>query len=180
MNGNWYPWAELANGNRPGEFARAWQHVHGIFDEAGATNVEWVWTPVARRVSAAFYPGDPYVDRVGLSGFNGGVQLTWREYESFDEFVVPALNELRRVAPDKPVELSEIGVAEEGGSKAEWIEGMFKTLRDRPEIDALIWFNLVKDSDWRIQSSPEANLAFAEGVAALPFGQRSRRPARLR
>jgi beta-mannanase len=180
MNGNWYPWAEHANGNRPGEFVRAWRHVHDIFDRIGASNVEWVWSPVSRRVSTAFYPGDDYVDRVGLSGFNGGAQLTWREYESFDDFVTPALDELGRVAPGKPVELSEIGVAEEGGSKPAWIEGMFKALRRRPEVDALIWFNLVKDSDWTIQSSPEATRAFAEGVAELRFGQRSRNPARLR
>ena len=45
MNGNWYPWSEHANGNRPHEFVRAWRHIHDIFRAAGATNVEWVWSP---------------------------------------------------------------------------------------------------------------------------------------
>src|SRR3712207_6839241 len=31
MNGDWYPWCERANGNRPGDYAAAWRHVHGVF-----------------------------------------------------------------------------------------------------------------------------------------------------
>ena len=50
MNGNWYPWAEDANGNKPGEYARMWRHVHDIFTAEGATNVKWVWCPVTRPV----------------------------------------------------------------------------------------------------------------------------------
>ena len=47
MNGGWYPWSERSNGNRPHEFVRAWRHIHDIFRAAGATNVEWVWSPAA-------------------------------------------------------------------------------------------------------------------------------------
>src|SRR5205807_106268 len=35
MNGTWYPWAERANGNRPGQFATAWRHVWRIFARQG-------------------------------------------------------------------------------------------------------------------------------------------------
>ena len=45
MNGTWYPWCERTNGNRPGQYVRAWRHVHDIFSEVGATNVTWVWSP---------------------------------------------------------------------------------------------------------------------------------------
>ena len=45
MNGNWFPWSESVNGNRPGEFVAAWRHVHDIFEQVGATNATWVWCP---------------------------------------------------------------------------------------------------------------------------------------
>src|SRR6476646_8353962 len=41
MNGDWFPWAEGANGNRPGDYVRAWRHVHDVFDEVGADNAIW-------------------------------------------------------------------------------------------------------------------------------------------
>ena len=77
MNGHWYPWSEQRSGNQPGEFVRAWRHVHDVFDRVGATNVVWVWSPNILRpvptVSLAdLYPGDEYVDWVGLVGYAVG------------------------------------------------------------------------------------------------------------
>jgi hypothetical protein len=45
MNGTWYPWSEVRNGNGAGEFARAWRHVRELFVDAGATNANFVWCP---------------------------------------------------------------------------------------------------------------------------------------
>ena len=56
MNGDWYPWGAGTNGNTPAEFVRAWRHVHDIFTAAGATNVQWVWSPVS-GAPAAVLPG---------------------------------------------------------------------------------------------------------------------------
>src|SRR5690606_25171035 len=61
MNGNWYPWAERMNGNDPGDYVNAWRHVHDLFEEVGADNVEWEWSPnVMYQGSTPFedlYPG---------------------------------------------------------------------------------------------------------------------------
>src|SRR5205807_915765 len=131
MNGNWYPWAENANGNRRGEFVEAWRHVHDLFRAAGAVNVRWVWSPVALAgtITAEQYPGDGYVDIVGLSAFNGGAQLKFDRWESFAAKLGPSLAGLQKIAPRKPIEISEVGCAEQGGSKARWISGMFQTLK---------------------------------------------------
>ena len=56
MNGDWYPWGAGTNGNTPAEFVSAWRHVHDIFAAAGATNVQWVWSPVSGAPSAVL-PG---------------------------------------------------------------------------------------------------------------------------
>jgi mannan endo-1,4-beta-mannosidase len=165
MNGNWYPWSERTNGNRPGEFVRAWRHVHGIFRAAGATNVKWVWGPAGINIRPRQYPGDSFVDLVGFTMFNGGLQLRFQRWRPFAELLARPLEQLRAIAPHKPVELSEVGSAEQGGNKAVWITRMFSTLPRHPEITSLIWFNLVKGSDWRLTSSTAATAAFSAGVA---------------
>ncbi|HSD82058.1 MAG TPA: glycosyl hydrolase [Solirubrobacteraceae bacterium] len=172
MNGRWYPWSESANGNRPGEFARAWRHVHALFAAAGATNVTWIWAPVAGGIRRSQYPGSAYVDVVGLSGFNGGGLLFRQEWRPFPVAFGPPLDALRWLAPDKPVELAELASTEHGGDKAAWIREVFAEVRRRPYIGALVWFNLRKEADWRIESSPAARAAFAEGIATARRGVR--------
>lgn len=167
MNGRWYPWSESQNGNRRGEFVEAWRHVHAIFRASGATNVDWIWSPVAGNIRAREYPGSAYVDAVGLSGFNGGRILFTKRWRSFRVAFVPPLDALHHVAPAKPVALTEVASTEEGGDKAAWIRNMFAEIRARPYIEALTWFNLRKETDWRIESSPEATAAFADGAASV-------------
>jgi beta-mannanase len=171
MNGNWYPWSEEANGNHPGDFAKAWLHTWRIFRRAGATNVEWVWSPVALDMQSDQYPGDRYVDRIGLSGFVGGIQLRHRPWRSFSTLFRRALRQVRRIAPEKPIEISEVGVAEKGGHKAAWIRGMFRTLAHRPVIDTLVWFNMDKGSDWRIDTSERSVRAFRAGIRQSRAGR---------
>src|SRR3712207_8531028 len=45
MNGDWHPFSEKRNGNQPGEYVKAWRHVHDIFTAVGANNATWVWCP---------------------------------------------------------------------------------------------------------------------------------------
>jgi beta-mannanase len=164
MNGRWYPWAERANGNRPGEFVRAWRHVRAIFAAAGATNVTWVWAPVAGAARPGLFPGSDQVDVIGVSGFNGGSILFRRRWRSFARAFGPTLDFVHALDPSKPVELAEIASTETGGNKAAWIRGMLTEVQRRPYIRALVWFNLSKETDWRIESSPSARRAFADGI----------------
>ncbi len=77
MNADWFPWAERANGNRPGDFVRAWRHVHRIFASVGASNATWVWCPIAdlhssRSQLRELFPGRAYVDWTCMDGYNFG------------------------------------------------------------------------------------------------------------
>jgi cellulose synthase (UDP-forming) len=171
MNGDWYPWSESTNGNRPGQFVAAWRHVHDIFTAQGATNVSWVWSPVARygvALNTADYPGSAYVDIVGLSGFNGGTALPWTGWRSFSSLFNTSLATLHSLAPTKPVQIAEVGSAEAGGDKAAWITSMFSDLRAHPYVTSVVWFDLMKQTDWRINSSPAAGAAFASAATPAP------------
>ncbi|MHB8693538.1 MAG: hypothetical protein ACYDHH_20055 [Solirubrobacteraceae bacterium] len=106
------------------------------------------------------------MDVLGLSGFNGGTALSWTGWRSFRSLFDRSLDTLRRLAPGKPVQISEVGSAEAGGSKAHWIAAMFADLRARPQVTSVLWFNLRKQADWRIQSSAAAGAAFAEAAGS--------------
>lgn len=168
MNGANYPWAERRNGNRPGDYVRAWRHVVGLFRAAGATNVTWIWAPVVGNLRAGQYPGDDVVDVVGVSGFNGGTAAFAKRWRPFPTTFDPTLDALHALAPDKPVALPEIASAEAGGDKARWIAELFADVRSRPYVRAVTWFDVAKEADWRIASSPAAQQAFKDAVAALP------------
>ena len=67
MNGTWYPWQADGNGNTPGDFKRAFRHVHRIFDRARRR--QRVLGVLGRHARAAapptplaelktYYPGD--------------------------------------------------------------------------------------------------------------------------
>ncbi len=177
MNGDWYPWGVGINGNRPGQFAAAWRHVHDLFGAAGATNVRWVWSPVARygvALSTAQYPGAGYVDVIGLSGFNGGSALPWTGWRSFASLFDASLATVHALAPAKPVQISEVGSAASGGSKANWISAMFADLAHHPEVRTVIWFDVDKQTDWRITSSPAAARAFATALRGAQRVPRAR------
>jgi hypothetical protein len=65
MNGNWYGWSKASTT----EYKNAWRHAHKLFTDAGATNVTWNWCPFWINIGKNFvdyYPGDEYVDIVGI------------------------------------------------------------------------------------------------------------------
>jgi hypothetical protein len=56
--------------------------------------------------------------------------------------------------------------AESGGSKADWItSAYYKDITNRmPKTQAIVWFDSIKERDWRINSS-DASLAAYQNVA---------------
>ncbi len=165
MNGNWFSW----NGN-PDKFKAVWQYLHNLLKKEGCHNVVWVWSPGVKSFPdekwnqmEQYYPGDQFVDWIGLDGYNWGDEDPKRPYSKwikFSEIFNKALKRLNKLAPGKPVMIAEIGCAESASrSKAEWIEDAFKNINNSPELKLLIWFNYDKrgegEADWRINSSPE-------------------------
>jgi len=168
MNGTWYPWDEQANGNHPGEFVRVWRHIHDIFAAAGATNVRWIWAPVA-NAPRAYFPGTRYVDMLGVTCLNGGKAMIRKGWRSFARICGRSISKLHALAPGLGVEISELGTAENGGSKATWIRNTLAFIANRPFIRGFVWFDISKETNWRIDSSGSARRAFAIGVRPPRF-----------
>ncbi|KRF34659.1 glycoside hydrolase family 26 protein [Nocardioides sp. Soil805] len=171
MNGDWYPWAEGVNGNGPGDHAAAWRHVVDLFRRAKVTTVTWSWSAnvpyPGSTPLASLYPGDSYVGRVGLDGYNWGTTQPWSTWQSFADVFGPGVAELGSIST-RPVHVTETAAPEgAGGDKAAWISDMWGWLAAHPEVRGVTWFSLLKEADWRIDSS-QASLD-AWGVGARVF-----------
>jgi len=181
MNGNWYAW-----GRNP-DFVAAWRHFHDLAVEEGATNVTWTWTANSiwsdpESDPGPYYPGDSYVDWVGIDSYNWGENPAQPdEWIDPDQTLSPTLSRVKQIAPGKPVAIVEDASSEIGGNKADWIREMLGTyLPHHPEIKAYLWFdwNFPKGglrADWPIESSVPAQEAFRGAIQSSVF--RSASPA---
>jgi len=170
MNGFWNPWSPGVNGNAVADYSVAWRHIHRIFEQVGARNVAWVWSPNVRHAGRGgdrplrdVYPGNAYVDFVGIDGYNWGCSQPGTRWQTFKEIFDATLREVRALTR-KPVIVSEVGSSERCGSKARWIQDFFAAVERRPYIVAVTWFNHLKETDWRVTSSPQAEAEFAKSV----------------
>jgi hypothetical protein len=174
MNGDWTSWSPGVNGNTTADFVSAWRRVYSIFRQEGATNAKWVWSPVADYEGTtpykAVYPGDAYVNWVGVSGYNWGDTRSWSYWQSFSEVFGKSYSKLKTMTR-KPIMIPEVASAESGGDKAAWIKKAF--LEDIPStfprIRAVVWFQANKENDWRVDSSPSSLKAYREVVASTYY-----------
>jgi hypothetical protein len=161
MNGD-----EAWSGNNASLYISAYRHIHDLFVAAGANNVVWAWCPNVTDTNGGngttmdYYPGDAYVDRTGVDGYNWGTKNDttngWQTFKQVFQDIYPLL-----AAKKKPILIGEMASAEAGGDKAKWIDDIIPTLRTSfPLIKGVVWFDINKEADWRISSSPasEASL----------------------
>lgn len=166
-NGTWYPWS-VAAGTPADVYVAAWRHVHDLFATRRAHNVKWVWSPnvsfLGSSSTGATYPGDDYVDVVGVDGYNWGTSQPWSHWIAPTDLFVPTMDELRRIAPGKPQLVTEVGSAEAGGSKSEWIRNLVRMIESRRDVAGFVWFDHDKEADWSMASTPESAVALAEAL----------------
>lgn len=170
MNGDWVSWS----GN-PEKFKQAWRYVIEVFRAQGARNVKWIWAPNCMDgprdnpdyFMEKYYPGQDYVDIIGLSGFNwGDVEkdgIPFHVWLNYEEIFGDAYTRLNKISDHKfwLVETASAEDATDSHRKAEWIKAMFSS-KTLPKVEAIIWFNENKEHDWRVQSSQATLNAFRE------------------
>ncbi|GGK26275.1 hypothetical protein GCM10008955_20060 [Deinococcus malanensis] len=163
MNGDWGAY-QLSARNTPQDFKRAWLRLHRIFREEKA-NVRWVWSPniiypTMRSNYRALYPGDAYVDEVGLDGYNWGTTNPWNRWKTFAQTFDQSYRAVKKIT-NKPMQLGELSSVEKGGNKAAWIRNMCQVLPSYPQVRKVFWFHVVdRNVDWRLTTSQAALDAF--------------------
>ncbi|TMM58198.1 glycosyltransferase [Maribacter algarum] len=135
-----YPWS-LTGKNTPEEFIEAWQYVYRIFENMHVENVVWVWNPWKDNAIAKYYPGDEFVDWIGITLLNYGKLNSDGKWYEFKELYHPFHEGLKQL-PYKPVLLAELGSLKIGGNRKEWFHNAFSSIDSLyPEINAVVFFN---------------------------------------
>jgi hypothetical protein len=163
-------------GNTAADYIAAWRHVVSIFRASGAGNAEFVWAPNIDDGGIPFtqyFPGEEWVDDVGLDGYNWGSAFAAQGHSwlSLGDTFASSYATLTQLS-SKPVMITETASAEIGGDKAGWIRrGFLNELPQRfPRVTAAIWFDVQKESDWRVDSSQASLEAFREVAASSLYG----------
>jgi mannan endo-1,4-beta-mannosidase len=155
MNGNWYPWSATVSGQSPVQFVDMWRHVHSIFDAKGidASHVQWVWCVNSKDASSLYtaeqyYPGNAYVDWIGIDGYNYGDQTfgaTSFQWQTPDQVLSPMLTRMRTLA-SKPIGLMETASSAATSSgvnrsaKDRWIQQLYAYVLQQG-FGMVIWFD---------------------------------------
>ena len=89
FNGTWFPWSAVG---QTATFIAAWQQVVNSMRSVAGAHYRFEWNPTLGQQSAgdlsAYYPGDAYVDYVGLDFYDGewatysGIDSEFQRYES--------------------------------------------------------------------------------------------------
>ena len=181
MNGDWCWYNAVYTALDTELYKKMWIYVHGIMKQQGVDNLIWVWNPhdksfpnFAWNSAFAYYPGDEYVDVVGMTGYNTGNYFTGETWREFKEIYDPLYKEYSYYF-DKPFILGEFASSSYGGDKSKWIKTMFEQIGNYPRIKVAVWWNGV-DFDSKMNSAriyiitenEETIQAFKDGLSKYP------------
>lgn len=196
MNGDWQSFQPTASGEKvhggtPAQFIAAWRYVVDKVRANGGSNIKWVFNPYAATYAGTtdvrtIWPGSPYVDVLGIDGYNwGGGPAPW---QSFDTIFKPMYDIVTSLDATMPVWICEFGSREptkndgvaidSSHSKADWIRDAMTTTAF-PRIQALVWFNEQKERDWRVDSSAASLTEMRTQLAAIGRGMPVQSPPTL-
>jgi hypothetical protein len=131
MNGGWFWWGGKTN------FADLWKIMYNRYtSHHKLNNLIWVWSPNISFGNPSmdvinYYPGDDYVDIIGLDGYNN--------LKNWDEDIEDKedLNQITTIAGNRPVALTEVGTLPD----PEWLKNQ------RPNVAwFLCWWTHIEEN----------------------------------
>lgn len=171
MNTRRYHWGTSETAYGPGSprfYQDMFRYLVNLFRKEGAGNVLWAFCPNAESIpnrtmtpdaawntATAYYPGNGFVDILGMDGYNWGTTQTtekngWKsDWRSFESIFGAMHAELKAISSTKPVIVFETASTVQGGDKARWILDALDTV-DTWRITGLAWFEVNKELDWRL------------------------------
>ncbi|EMA39639.1 serine protease halolysin R4 [Halococcus morrhuae DSM 1307] len=159
MNGDWYPWSPAVGNSNPRSYGRMWRHVHNRFDRQGiGDDLQWMWCVNAEDVTSyraeQMYPGNRYVDWLGLDGYNWGRSKSWSSWDSPNSIYGGMLDRLSNLS-NKPICVAEfasssrVSVGHDPRRKGQWIRDALEYFENHG-VDMWCWFNEDKETDWAV------------------------------
>jgi hypothetical protein len=183
FNGDWTNWAGSGE-----TFINAWHRTVNKIRAAGGTNVGFLWSPASGYGDRAFasYPGDEWVDWVGVSAYNWNESGAWcSPYHSGPWCELPHLLTHDPVwAPTvydvysqrKPFMIAEFGSVEDTalpGRKGQWFENARAKIPTYvANVRGATYFDIdvsaTENVNWRLDTS-QSSLDGFRALALDPF-----------
>lgn len=166
MNLQRYHWGvekEDYGESAPEIYVQLFRYIVDFFRAHNVQNVLWAFCANVESIpkekwneAGLYYPGDHYVDILGMDGYNWGTTQTedrnhWKsEWRSFSDIFSPLYKKLKILSPEKPIFIFETASAKEGGNREKWVQDALKVSSDW-RIFCVIWFYVNKEVDWEIR-----------------------------
>jgi hypothetical protein len=161
MNGTWTPY-----GCDPANYAAAYRRIVDIIRGRGnnETRVRFAfapngWTDPNCGSIGSYYPGSAHVDVIGISAYR------WADEAGVFAVMGDIVNQVSGAFPGKPIIIAQTA-AWPTASKDQWIREMMAWAANHPSVVAVIYFNLAKETDWRVWIPPNVNAGWRDGVLA--------------
>lgn len=178
-NGQWYDWAPSSGRGfvtDAEQWVRAWRHVVRVARGTGTTNVSFLWCMNTRDVGSIamedLWPGEDFVDLVGLDGYNrGGSAL-------FTQVLEHGYERVTRLDRNHDFWVGETGISAGNPVHSSFYRSAYTT-KAFPRMTTVCWFDTESDGeDWSLTVHPEDVEVHRTHLPRAPqYGGRRPRPA---
>lgn len=188
MNLKRYHWGtsqEHYGPKSPEIYKQIYKYIVDLFNRKNVHNVLWAFCPNVDSDPKEpwnqiknYYPGDQYVDLLGMDGYNWAIskeeaqvkQSSWiKPLISFEELFQEVYQQLKAIAPDKPIIIFETASTNrKDKQKSEWIKQALQTAK-KWKLAGIIWFQVNKEEDWRIQQDEDYSYVPFIKSATTPY-----------
>jgi hypothetical protein len=140
MNSTYHPHITPWSSKPAKKTNEVWRYIWQIFEDTGANEyATWVWevippetNPRKVRRPEPFYPGDKYVDWIGLSAHS-------EHGKGLSSLASVTYTAMRRNHPDKPIMMAEFGTIKDY-NQPRWIRKAFEWIKSNPGMkSAHLW-----------------------------------------
>lgn len=147
-----------------------YQYVYDYLKKQGVNNTLWAFCPNADSVpyhndpnaswnlASGYYPGDEYVDILGMDGYDWGPDNKISEGNiaapqiSFEQIFSNLFHQLRTLNQQKPIIVFETASAYTGKKRETWIKNALQTAKNW-QLQGMIWFQAKKEKNWLLDAS---------------------------
>ncbi|MDX1585929.1 MAG: hypothetical protein R3222_04260 [Balneolaceae bacterium] len=153
-----YPWSDVS----PHNFVDAYHYVVDKLNNC-SESVEWIWNPVAKEGSQKYWPGNEYVDYIGLPVYSFP---QWdNQFYNYTRSFTQTFGEKYDLVSDygKPILITEFGVTGSTDFQVYWLQQAFTSFVDYPLLRGVIffhardtegaWGNQLPTPDWRTDTT---------------------------
>ena len=163
----WYGWQAE---NDPDAYIAAWQHIVTLGREIDPS-IKWVWSPNrSDKYSAPFYPGDEYVDYVGITLNLREDDEYYNLYRNFRDFyVIDGIRE-HLESYGKKIIITEAGYSNpDSEKKQDFLRSAFDYLIEDPMLAGIVFYNerITSFRDYNITDNPDLMKEFNEGLKTI-------------